>query len=1431
MSTPLGRIFKLYTPPPAFEAQFARICVDAMTGDRAGNAIIVHATSPQPVSFLSQVEDAIRKLYSLDQFSIELRVPEAFSMDALPALYAQIKKEFPATNGFLNGAQSSADLQQHTLSIALRGGGSDILCHCGADRRIEQLLEERFSLRMKVSFTDGHADTSFNKDEILSKIIEQMPRPKEEAPKKVMPAAPKFVPGSAGDSNIIWGKPGKDAPVYISELTMDLGYVSVTGDVFAAEHRNITTKPRENVPSRNLGIVNFCITDYTGSLRISKSMDVEKAAPVMDAIKPGMTVCVQGRVSYNNFEKELVLTPSCILKAQRTERNDTATDKRVELHLHTTMSSMDAVSSATDLIKQAAKWGHRAIAITDHGVVQAFPEAMNAAKKAGIKVIYGVEAYYVNDLIGPVKGSMHCPLDGEIVVFDLETTGFKPDTEHIIEIGAVIIRNGKIIDRFSEFVNPGKPIPANITQLTGISDDMVADAAPVETVLPRFLDFIGERPVAAHNADFDVGFIAYNCEQLGCEREFTSVDTLPLSRALLPHQRHHKLNDVAEALGVGDFNHHRACDDAETTGKILIKFLSELASSGVQDIQDINLALRDRSASNTSYHFIILVKNMTGLKNLYILVSEAHLHHFKKRPIIPRSLLDQHREGLIFGSACEAGELFRAVVAKRPWGELKKIASYYDYLEIQPIGNNRFMLREGMAADEAELRSFNETIVRLGQSLNIPVAATGDVHFLEPRDEAFRRILMAGQGFSDADNQPPLYFKPTQEMLEEFSYLGAAKAHEVVVDVPNRIADLCEEIRPVPSGTYPPSIEHSAEDLQRICYEKAYEIYGNPLPETIAQRIEAELKPIINNGFDVMYMTAQKLIKKSNDAGYLVGSRGSVGSSVVAYFCGITEVNPLPPHYICSCRNMEFGDHEKYGCGADMPDKTCPVCGKPYRKDGFNIPFFTFLGFNAEKEPDIDLNFSGEYQTQAHRDCVELFGEGQVFKAGTIGTIADKTAYGFVRKYAEERGLELSKSEINRLTIGCTGVKRTTGQHPGGLIIVPRDRTIYEFCPVQHPADDVNSDIITTHFDFHSIHDNLLKLDMLGHDNPTIIKHIEDMTGYKATEIPLDDPDTVGIFTDIRHLRDKNGTPLEPDEILGVTGAAAVPEFGTQFARQMLIDTQPHNFDGLVRISGLSHGTDVWMGNAAELIKDGTATLNEVISARDDITMFLIDKGMDPSLSFKTSEAIRKGKGIIPETIEIMQQHGVPQWYIDSCLKIKYLYPKAHAVAYVLMAFRIAWYKVHYPLPFYSAYFSIRAVGFDVRTMSGGIDETRRLYKELSTKPDATANEKDTVVTLEVVYEYYKRGFRFRKLDIYRSAADSFLIDGDSLIPPLTSLPGLGLTAAQDIVREREDHEFSSIEDFSLRCSKVSKTLIDSLENLGAFASLPKSDQISMFDL
>lgn len=988
-------------------------------------------------------------------------------------------------------------------------------------------------------------------------------------------------------------------------------------------------------------------------------------------------------------------------------------------------------------------------------------------------------------------------------------------------------------ERFHTYVKPSAPVPYEITQLTGITDDMVESAPSQQEAVTAFFAFMGDRPLCAHNANFDVSFLRAACEKFGIEKDFCSIDTVEMSRALLPDLKRHKLNVVAEAMGF-TFQHHRADEDTDVLAKIYLRLLEMLKEKvQLETVEDINRGLdvaRGGEAdplSLRSHHLIILVKNLTGLKNLYQLISFSHLKYFKRHPIIPADLLMKYREGLILGSACEAGELFSAVVEGKPWNELKEIASFFDYLEIQPIGNNRFMLESGAARDEEQLREFNRTVLKLGDALQKPVVATGDVHFLEPEDAQYRAILMAGMGFSDADKQAPLYFKTTNEMLEEFSYLGRERAREVVVENPNKIADWCEDIKPVPDDKCPPVIPGSAEEIETMAKQKAAELYGDPLPQLIQQRLDAELIPIIKNGFDVMYLIAQKLVAKSLEDGYLVGSRGSVGSSFVAYLTGITEVNSLPAHYRCpQCKHSIFPEDSQYGCGVDLPDKICPQCGAPLVKDGFNIPFATFLGFNGEKAPDIDLNFSSEYQARAHRELIRMFGEDHVFRAGTIGTVKSKTAYGFVKKYNEERGLTPGKAEENRLVVGCTGIKRTTGQHPGGLIIVPNDRTIYEFCPVQRPADDTSTDIITTHFDYHSIDQNLLKFDMLGHEDPTMIRALEDLTGVNAREIPLDDPETMSIFTSLKALH------IDDDGSFGKTGATAIPEFGTRFVRGMLEMTKPSTFDELLRISGLSHGTNVWLNNAKDYIESGDATLKDVISVRDDIMTFLIQKGLEPQQAFKMSESVRKGKGLKPEWEEEMREHGIKEWYIESCKKIQYMFPRAHAAAYVMMAYRIAWFKVHQPMAFYSAYFGIRAPAFDANLMCKGDGLVMEKTRQLQGQEKRTAVEEDMLTTLEVAHEFYRRGYRFTPVDIYKSAVDQFLIlDNQTLAPSLTSLPGLGEAAARNIVEEREKGKFMSTEDMLLRCPKVTKGVVETLTAAGALNDIPKTNQIDLFEM
>ena len=1256
----------------------------------------------------------------------------------------------------------------------------------------------------------------------------ERPQRRQFGPKKD-PNAPMYRPKE--DAEVIYGKPFAREMVKLGEVNMDSGKITAEGEIFLVEFKKLN--------GREKTVVMFEFSDGTGSIRASKVLPDEEAAELEGGIKKGAWVIVQGQVHYSQFDKDLVLNFSAIVKGKKAVRTDKASDKRVELHLHTNMSSMDALCDPGKALKLAASMGHKALAITDHGVVQAFPEVMKAQaglKKGGtdIKVLYGIEAYCIDDLQqgNAVKGSSDALLTDEIVVFDTETTGLSAANCEIIEIAACIVAGGKICDRFHCYVKPTQPIPARITELTGIREDMVRDANTIDVELPRFLEFCGSRPLVAHNAGFDMAFVGAACEKLGLTCPTCSVDTVEMARALMPQLPKHKLNIIADALDL-KFNHHRASDDADVLAEIFLRFIPMLQEKcGITRVDQINGALSQlRSGSGPdkkqkTYHLVILVKNRPGLIALYKLISDAHLKYFNRRPIIPMSELAAARENLILGSACVAGQLFDAVVAGKPWGELMRLASFYDYLEIQPLDNNRFLLEKELAQNEEQLRDFNRTILKLGDALHKPVCATGDVHFLEPEDSIYREILQAGMGFKDAEDHAPLYFKTTDEMLEEFAYLGAQRAYEVVVKNPNMIADQVEHIEPVLSGSYPPSIENSAKDLEDMCRKKAEELYAEDgvLPTIVSERVDAELIPIIKNGFDVMYMIAQKLVAKSMEMGYLVGSRGSVGSSFVAYLSGITEVNALQPHYRCpNCRHSIWDIDPQYQTGADMPDRDCPKCGTKLIKDGFNIPFATFLGFNADKTPDIDLNFSGECQGQIHRYTVELFGNDKVFKAGTIGTIKDKTAFGFVKKYLEERGKVVNNAEVNHLVSGCTGVKRTTGQHPGGLIIVPADRTIYEFTPVQHPADDPNSDIITTHFDFHSIHDNLLKLDELGHDVPTIIRHLQNLTGVDPMDVPLDDKETMRAFTDISPLG------IETDDILEQPGSAGVPEFGTKNARSMLMETQPTTLEGLCRISGLSHGTNVWRNNAQDIINQGLATINEVISVRDDITTKLIAVGLDKKLSFTISEAVRKGKGLKPEWEEEMRAHGIPEWYIDSCNKIEYMFPRGHAVAYTMMSFRIAWFKVHHPLAYYCVYFSNKLDAFDCATALQGDAAICKKYRDLKAMPKRTAVEDDQMIVLELCHEFCKRGFSFLPMDIYKSGVKSFQIEGNGLRPPFMALSGVGEAAAQSIAEEREKEPFMSQEDISIRCGKASSAVLQSLRDIGALGDLPESNQLDLF--
>ena len=1239
--------------------------------------------------------------------------------------------------------------------------------------------------------------------------------------------------------DVIFGRDFDDEVITIDEIWGEMGEVVIRGKVRTLEQREIRNEKT---------IVSFEITDFTDTIKVKMFVHNEQLPELLAELKVGSFMKVKGVTVNDTFDRELTIATVIGLKKIpdfTTSRMDNSVKKRVELHCHTKMSDMDGVSDVKDIIKRAKKWGHKAIAITDHGCVQSFPDANHALDKDDtFKIIYGVEGYLVDDLKEIVTDGKGQSLDEKYVVFDIETTGFSPVTNRIIEIGAVKVEHGEITERFSTFVNPQVPIPFHIEKLTSINDSMVMDADTIEVVLPQFLEFVGDAILVAHNANFDVSFIKENAKRQGIPVDFTYVDTVGIARALLTGQSKYTLDAVAKTLGISLENHHRAVDDAECTAEIFVKFIDMLKKDGIMDLASLNeLGKSSVEAIRKlhSFHIIILAKNQTGRINLYRLVSESHLTYFHKRPLIPKSLIQKYREGLIIGSACEAGELFRALLDGQSDEQLARIVRFYDYLEIQPLGNNRFMIESEKHPDinsDEDLIELNKRVIKLGEQFNKPVVATCDVHFLDPEDEIYRRIIMTGKGFKDADNQAPLFLRTTEEMLDEFSfYLGSEKAEEIVITNTNMIADMCDRIAPVRPDKCPPVIENSDQQLTDICYRKAHEMYGEQLPEIVEARLKRELNSIISNGFAVMYIIAQKLVWKSVEDGYLVGSRGSVGSSFVATMAGITEVNPLSPHYYCKkCHYTDFYSDEVKAfagmAGCDMPDKNCPVCGEKLVKDGFDIPFETFLGFKGNKEPDIDLNFSGEYQSKAHKYTEVIFGYGQTFRAGTIGTLADKTAFGYVKNYYEERGKHKRTSEINRIVEGCVGVRRTTGQHPGGIVVLPVGEEINSFTPVQHPANDMTTDTVTTHFDYHSIDHNLLKLDILGHDDPTMIRMLQDLTGIDPITIPLDDKDVMSLFQNTSALG------VTPEQIGGCKlGALGIPEFGTDFAMQMLIDTQPKYFSDLVRIAGLSHGTDVWLGNAQELIKSGQATISTAICTRDDIMTYLISMGLDSEESFKIMEAVRKGTvakhkcANWEEWKADMKAHDVPDWYIWSCEKIQYMFPKAHAAAYVMMAWRIAYCKVNYPLAYYCAYFSIRASAFSYEIMCQGQQHLEATMADYRKRSDTLTNkEQDALKDMRIVQEMYARGFEFEKLDIFRAHSRNFQIVDGKVMPSLSSIDGLGEKAADAIMEAAKDGPFLSKDDFRSR-TKVSKTVIDMMSDLGLLGDIPESNQISLFDL
>ena len=1431
-------MFSDYEPPEPLKSALSQAAIVAADLDPAARKIhvAIHSDKYIPQYQLRVAQQDICEIYGLHELLLTATFPaDQLTMIEPAELMELFVQQNSMTRGSLAGAQWSWEGQ--TLLIHLPANGKKLIEECIP--AVRKILQERFAAAVDFrieSEQNLEGQALFDAmEKIRNQMISELP---------ATPAVQKKENPVAAQSDCFFGKSFTGTPVPMNTLDLDMGSVIVEGRVFAVDHKELK--------KRNAWVISFDMTDNTGSVRVKRFMENREAKQLLENVSDGSVLRVQGKLTIDKFDNEMVLNPYSVMAGTMEKRKDkSANGKRVELHLHTIMSNMDALTGTKAAIKQAAAWGHKAIAITDHGVVQSFTDALHTVedwkgspKVAGtdetIKILYGCEGYYINDVDDrlAVHGSCNMSFDGEYVAFDLETTGlYRRDT--IIEIGAVRMKQGKEIDRFQTFVHPGKKLHPKVVELTGITDDMLKGAPTVAEVLPKFREFVGDSVLVAHNADFDMNFVRRACEQLGIDWDMTCVDTLTIAQCLMPEMGRFSLDAVAKKFDMADFNHHRAGDDALVCGRIAGRLFEMLAEKGVSDIRSVNeylLPLRPvhRQETVRCQHIVLFAKNQTGLRNLYRLISESNLKFYKKFPRIFKSELLKYREGLIIGSACENNEIFQAVLSGKSNEELERLASFYDYLEIQPISNNRFMLypsKEGeqpVALNEDELRIFNRDIVALGERMGKMVVATGDVHFLNPEDEIFRHILLATKGFPDCDRANPLYFRTTDDMLEEFSYLGADKAYEVVVKNTNYIADMCETLRPVPHNLFAPKIENSVEDLKSLVYGKFHRLYGDNPPELMVKRVETELNDIISCHYDVIYMSAQKLVQNSLEHGYLVGSRGSVGSSIVAFMSGITEVNSFPPHYRCpnpQCKHTILDVPMGYNCGADLPDTVCPKCATPMEKDGFNIPFETFLGFGGDKVPDIDLNFSGEYQSEAHKYCISMFGAAHVFRAGTIGTVAEKTAFGYAKKYLDERNISASRAEENRLAAGCVGVRRTTGQHPGGLVVIPQENEIWDFCPVQHPADDPKSDQITTHFEYHSMEENLLKLDMLGHDDPTMIRMMEDMTGVDAKTIPLDDKNTMSIFTSSKVLGYEN------DKILGPTGAVAIPEFNTRFTRGMLMDTMPTRFDTLCRLSGFSHGTDVWLGNAKDLITSKTATVDSTIGCRDDIMIYLIACGLPEKRAFKIMESVRKGRGLPDGAEQEMIDAGVPDWYIGSCKKIKYLFPKAHAVAYVMMAFRIAWFKVYHPLAFYSAYFYRRSQkgGFDAVLMTQGMDAVLANIDAIENNENATDKDEDLLTTLEVAYEYYLRGFEFLPIDIYKSHATKFLIFDGKLLPPFVSISGLGENAAWDLMRGREGKQFLSIEEVASACPKVSKTHIQMLKDAGAFGDLPETSQVSLF--
>ncbi len=1427
----------------------------------------VESSNPIHINEMEDFENYLIKRFHVDKALIDIHYKDVEIEQDVENQWTNVinyvtRKE-PFSKAILTG--SKLDVSGKNISVKLALKGADFLLAKKFDKGLEHLLSNIYNENYVVKFEENLADNylelleakkkkeeeealKFLKIQAEQEVKEQKekkieakkqneeraktenkqvqnvpgqvppPMPKEEKPKE-----------EEKDTPLIMGRNMnvKGDPIKIKDISVDSDKVVIDGELIADTMDSREIKNGEKV------ILMFNVYDGTSSITCKAFLDTDKFKTVSKRIKGSKGLKIDGIAKYDQFAKEITIMANTIIETQGTKkvkRMDDAVKKRVELHMHTQMSQMDAITPCADLVKRAVSWGWNAVAITDHGVVQSFPDAHKLLEKTGddIKVLYGVEGYFVPDKDPGVFNSKGQSLDTEYCVLDLETTGISYKTEKITEVGIIKYKNGEIIDEFECFVNPEKPIPPKVVEITHITDDMVKDAETIDKVIPKIIDFIGDSVLVAHNADFDIGYLKYNFEKYGYKLENTYIDTLRLAKAIFPDLKKYKLGLIADSLKIKVDVAHRALDDVKTLVAVFKVMIERTKEEHGKTIDDFDLKFETDFKKLPSYHIIIIAKNYVGLKNLYKLVSYSHLNYFYKKPKILKSMLNKYREGLIIGSACEAGELYRAVLNQKPQEEIEAIASYYDYLEIQPTGNDEYLIREGTVQNEEGLRNINRQIVALGEKLNKPVCATCDVHFMDPQDEIYRRILQAGQKYDDADMQAPLYLRTTNEMLAEFDYLGPEKAYEVVVENTNLIADMCEKIKPISPEKCPPHIPGCEQTIKDIAYHRAIELYGDPIPEVVKTRLDKELDSIIRNGFSVMYIIAQKLVWKSNEDGYLVGSRGSVGSSFVANMTGITEVNSLKPHYRCpKCKYSDFTDYG-YQNGFDLPDKQCPKCGHPLEKDGMDIPFETFLGFNGDKEPDIDLNFSGEYQAKAHKYTEVIFGKGTTFKAGTVGTIADKTAYGYVKGYYEDRHIPVSSAEISRLSVGCTGIKRTTGQHPGGIIVVPKGREIFEFTPVQHPADDPNSDIITTHFDYHSIDQNLLKLDILGHDDPTIIRMLQDITGIDPHTIPLDDKDTMGIFSSPETLG------LTEEQINSPVGSFGVPEFGTKFVRGMLVDTKPKTFDELIRISGLSHGTDVWLNNAQDLINQGIVTLAESICCRDDIMIYLINKGLPPNPAFKIMETVRKGKALKDpekwaEYVALMKEHDVPDWYIKSCEKIKYMFPKAHAAAYVTMAFRIAWFKVHIPKAYYAAYFSIRAKQFDSDAMCHGPETVKNKMKEIDLAGNLAANkDKEMYPVLELVLEMNERGIEFLPVDLYKSHYSKFIVEDDGLRPPLSAINGFGPVDAENLYNAAKEGKFMSISDMQIK-SKIGKVAIETLRNAGCLKGMSESNQMSLF--